>query len=313
MKPSPSTLAVTLATLLGLALPALAQRAEGTQARAAARVNTERAVEAAKTARDASKDAKQAAKTAAVTGDAVAAQQAHDASVAAEDAKNDAVEAAQNAEGAGDATERGFAKRDAAAASAEATSTAVRASEAASANAGAARAATQVEVAPVVTTVPASTNASTNATIATQYPGAMADTRHMSGAGRFHIDTNVLDTNHDGMLSRDEARANIALNGQFATIDTNADSSISTDELRSWIAAGGLTRNSLPIGDALSGVGMADAFQMLDADRDGQLTRTEARVDSKLNARFQRLDRNRDGRLSQTEFNAWTSASAGTR
>lgn len=154
---------------------------------------------------------------------------------------------------------------------------------------------------------PASVNASENARIATQYPGAMADYRHMTGAGRYHIDTNVLDVNHDGFLSREEASANIALNNQFATIDANADGRIATDELRGWISAGGL-RTSLPLHDALSGVGSASAFQMLDLNGDGVLTSREAAVQTRLGARFRSLDRNRDGRLSQAEYDAWTSA-----
>jgi Ca2+-binding EF-hand superfamily protein len=137
----------------------------------------------------------------------------------------------------------------------------------------------------------------------------MADMRHMTGAGRFHIDTNVLDTNHDGFLSREEASANVTLNNQFTTLDTNNDGRIATDELRTWIHNGGLAKNSLPLGDALSGVGMANAFQTLDLNGDGRLTAKEAGVQARLGARFRTADTNRDGYLTQAEFDAWANAS----
>jgi Ca2+-binding EF-hand superfamily protein len=136
----------------------------------------------------------------------------------------------------------------------------------------------------------------------------MADYRHMAGSGRYHIDTNVLDTNHDGFLSREEASANVTLNSQFATLDTNNDGRIGTDELRTWISNGGLAKNSLPLGDALSGIGMASAFQTLDVNGDGRLSTKEAAVQARLGARFRTADSNRDGFLSQAEFDAWANA-----
>lgn len=165
---------------------------------------------------------------------------------------------------------------------------------------------TETTVTTTTPAVPASSNASPNATIATTAPGAMADYRGAPGQSRFSIDTNVLDANHDGVLTREEAAGNITLNNQFASIDANADGRLDTGELRSWIASGGLAKNSLPLGEALSGVGMADAFQMLDVNGDGVITAKEAAVDRRLSPRFRSLDRNHDGKLSQAELDAWT-------
>lgn len=312
MNVSRSTLVITVAAVLGIATPAFAQRAEGAKARASAKVSTEVAVDAAKAAREASKDAKASAKAAAMKGNDAKAHAAHHASIAAEDAKNKAVELAQRAEGAADATESGVKKSDAAADARQAARAASQASASAAANSNAAHAATHADT-ETRATVPASPNASPNSTIARSYPGAMADYRHTTGAGRYHIDTNVLDTNRDGFLSREEAGANLTLNTDFAAIDVDNDGRIANDELRTWVRSGGLAKNSRPLGDLLGGVGVANAFQMLDTNSDGVLSKSEVRVQSKLNSRFNRLDSDRDGRLTQAEFDVWAKASAGSR
>ncbi|WP_196804335.1 EF-hand domain-containing protein [Lysobacter sp. HA18] len=143
--------------------------------------------------------------------------------------------------------------------------------------------------------------ASGTATVATSAPGAVAD---MHSPTRFSIDTAVLDANHDGYLSREEAAGNLTLNTDFATIDTNADGRIGTDELRTWISAGGLAKNSLPVHDMLSGVGSASAFQMLDVNGDGRISSKEAGAQASLKSRFRTLDTNHDGILSQSEYDA---------
>lgn len=96
--------------------------------------------------------------------------------------------------------------------------------------------------------VPASANASSNARIATSAPGAMAAERHMSGAGRFHLDTTLLDADRDGFLTSAEVASNQTLTQQFATIDTNRDSRLAADELRTWIRSGGLSMHQRPEG-----------------------------------------------------------------
>lgn len=307
------TLAVALSAALGLvAAPAVAQhRAHAVKERVQAQQEARRANADAKEAREEAKEAQVAARVAAQTGDADA-KAAHHASVAAQDAKNDAVEASQRAQGSAEAAVRGVNAEEEAAATRGAANASSRAREQAAAASAVARSATDVDVpvtAPVPTvTVPVSPNASENARIATSAPGAMAAHRHMSGAGRYHLDTALLDTNRDGFLSQAEVAGNVSLTTHFAAIDTNTDTRLAADELRTWIAAGGLSKNARPLGDVLAGTGLsADArFDMLDVDNDGMLTSKEAGMAKGLRSSFRTLDRNRDGRLSGSEFSAWT-------
>jgi Ca2+-binding EF-hand superfamily protein len=53
-------------------------------------------------------------------------------------------------------------------------------------------------------------------------------------------------------------------------------------------------------------------FRSLDANRDGYISREEARASTDLDKRFDELDRNRDGRLSPRELQAWRAPNART-
>jgi EF hand domain-containing protein len=48
----------------------------------------------------------------------------------------------------------------------------------------------------------------------------------------------------------------------------------------------------------------ASAFQMFDIDKDGFISREEARNSADLSARFNAIDTDRDGKISAEEFNA---------
>lgn len=306
------TLALAVTAALGLSMPLFAQeRAGQTGAGAEAQKSAEAANAAAREARKASAEAKRAAREAAKTGSGDA-HAAHHASVTAEAAKNEAVVASQQTAGASSQAISGTQREQAALEARAGARAADRARDrAVVAGAVAQDAATPVPPPePASVAVPASPNASDNARIATSAPGAMAAHRHMTGAGRFHLDTTVLDADKDGVLTQAEVAGNISLSTDFARIDTNSDGRLASDELRAWINAGGLAKNARPLGDLLSGTGLsADArFDMLDLDDDGALSAKEAGMHQGLRASFRTLDRNRDGRLSSSEFSAWTEA-----
>jgi Ca2+-binding EF-hand superfamily protein len=93
------------------------------------------------------------------------------------------------------------------------------------------------------------------------------------------------DTNGDGVISRDEAKAKPRLEKRFDKIDTNKDGALSKDEIKA-ASVKGADRN----------------FYRMDTDRDGRISREEAKGRPRLAENFDRLDTNRDGYLSKDEI-----------
>lgn len=85
-----------------------------------------------------------------------------------------------------------------------------------------------------------------------------------------------LDSNGDGMISRDEAASAPRLADKFDQIDTNKDGKLSSDEMKAWRAQHG--RRGAAGGDMADGA-MGDrhgaCFDKADTDKNGQLSREE--------------------------------------
>ena len=94
------------------------------------------------------------------------------------------------------------------------------------------------------------------------------------------------DTNGDGMISRDEAKALPRLAERFDAIDVNGDGQLTRDELR--FAHGKAMRAAM--------------LRALDKDGDGKVSKAEALAAAE--ARFERADTNHDGFLSAEELAA---------
>ncbi|MHA6894370.1 EF-hand domain-containing protein [Ralstonia pseudosolanacearum] len=127
-------------------------------------------------------------------------------------------------------------------------------------------------------------------------PSATAPNHHGSGFKK-------LDTNGDGMVSRDEAKGHRWLEDHFDEIDTNHDGQISKDELAAWhkTHAGEMRGKMQARLDA--------KFKAADKNGDGALTREEMQAGlPKLAKHFDEIDANHDGKVTEDEIRAFMKA-----
>jgi Ca2+-binding EF-hand superfamily protein len=117
---------------------------------------------------------------------------------------------------------------------------------------------------------------------ATGGPGAMADRIKKA------------DTNGDGMISREEAKALPRIAAHFDEIDANHDGQITADELRAYHQKQG--------GEGMKHSGAM--FKKLDADGDGRISRAEAQAAPRLAEHFDEIDANKDGFITMDEMKA---------
>jgi Ca2+-binding EF-hand superfamily protein len=113
-----------------------------------------------------------------------------------------------------------------------------------------------------------------------------------------HDRLKAADTNNDGMISREEAKALPRILEHFDAIDTNKDGQITTDELRAFHRA-------------QRGEHRGEMWKKLDANGDGKLSREEVAGRPHLAKEFDAIDTNKDGFLSPEELQAARTRHAG--
>ena len=101
------------------------------------------------------------------------------------------------------------------------------------------------------------------------------------------------DTNGDGMISRDEAKALPRILKNFDAIDANHDGQVTMEELHAFHQA--------HKGAHHDGAGM---FAKLDTNKDGKISREEAAAAPRLAEHFDAIDTNHDGFVTPDEMKA---------
>lgn len=112
----------------------------------------------------------------------------------------------------------------------------------------------------------------------------------------------VIDTDHDGRISRDEFMADARVRAErvFRRLDVYHDGFLTGDELQKAREDMGERRGGVPL------KGVEKRFSVTDANRDGKVSYDEFINDSMARAeqQFRRLDANGDGYISRDEFMA---------
>jgi hypothetical protein len=54
-------------------------------------------------------------------------------------------------------------------------------------------------------------------------------------SSNYHVDFDAMDTNHDGSISRAEAKGNPDLTREFRVVDSNHNGRLSKEEMKGWL------------------------------------------------------------------------------
>jgi Ca2+-binding EF-hand superfamily protein len=99
------------------------------------------------------------------------------------------------------------------------------------------------------------------------------------------------DTNGDGMISRDEAKALPRILKSFDAIDANRDGQVTMEELHAFHQAN-------------RGAHRGGFVSRLDTDKDGRISREEANAAPRFAEHFDAIDANHDGFVTPDELKA---------
>jgi hypothetical protein len=80
---------------------------------------------------------------------------------------------------------------------------------------------------PMSSTQATTTDAGSQVTV-TSHPGN-------SISSNYHVDFDAMDANHDGSISRAEARGNADLTREFHVVDSNHNGRLSKEEMKGWL------------------------------------------------------------------------------
>jgi Ca2+-binding EF-hand superfamily protein len=106
------------------------------------------------------------------------------------------------------------------------------------------------------------------------------------------------DKDHDGKLTREEAKALPRVAKNFDQIDADKDGTVSLDEI---YASAKRIAKEIEAKDKAK-------FEAADKDHDGTLDREEAKAFPRISKNFDKIDANKDGKLSQDEIKNYATA-----
>jgi Ca2+-binding EF-hand superfamily protein len=106
------------------------------------------------------------------------------------------------------------------------------------------------------------------------------------------------DTDNDGTLTKDEAKAMPRVAKNFDAIDTDKDGTVSLAEIQ--VAMKKMTKEAHKRG--------VERFKAADKDNDGTLTKGEAKAMPRVAKNFDAIDTDKDGTVSEKEIHDYMKA-----
>ena len=129
---------------------------------------------------------------------------------------------------------------------------------------------------------------------------------HMEGGpmgGRMEAAFKKADTDNDGTLTKDEAKAMPRVAKNFDAIDTDKDGTVSLDEVRASMKNMGKKMHDRGV----------EKFKAADKDKDGTLTKEEAKAMPHVAKNFDAIDADKDGTVSAQEIHDYMKAQHGMK
>jgi len=106
------------------------------------------------------------------------------------------------------------------------------------------------------------------------------------------------DTDSDGTLTKDEAKAMPRVEKNFDAIDTDKDGTVSLEEIRASMKKTGKAMHDRAV----------ERFKSADKDNDGTLTKDEAKAMPRVAKNFDAIDADKDGTVSEQEIHDYMKA-----
>jgi Ca2+-binding EF-hand superfamily protein len=106
------------------------------------------------------------------------------------------------------------------------------------------------------------------------------------------------DTDNDGTLTKDEAKAMPRVAKNFDAIDTDKDGTVSLDEIHASMKKVATKMHDRDV----------ERFKSADKDNDGTLTKDEAKAMPRVAKNFEAIDTDKDGTVSEKEIRDYMKA-----